>query len=135
MPAALGAHLVFHVDCGRTGFDHRANGPRNVEGAAPAGIDIDQERQAGSICNPADIDQNVFHRADAQIRHAQRVGRHPATGQIECLEPRCLSKPGRICVDRPRHLERLLVPQRGAESLTSRYSIVSLLHAMPCAAS
>ncbi len=46
MAAAFGAYLVFHVHCGRTCLDHRTNRARNVERAAPAGIDIDQQRQA-----------------------------------------------------------------------------------------
>ena len=47
MAAALGAHLVFDVHRSRAGLDHLADGARNVEGPAPAGVDIDQQRQRG----------------------------------------------------------------------------------------
>ena len=46
--AALGAYLVFDMNGGGAGLDHRADGARDVEGAAPAGVDIDEQRQSTS---------------------------------------------------------------------------------------
>ena len=43
--AALGADLVFDVHGGGAGLDHRADGAGDVEGAAPAGVDVDEQRQ------------------------------------------------------------------------------------------
>jgi hypothetical protein len=133
--AALGAHLVFNVHRRRAGLDHLPNGPRNVEGPAPAGIDIDQQRQAACVGNAPHVGQHVFHGADAQVRHAQRVGRHAAAGEIERAKTRRLRQPRRVGVDGARHLQRLFFPHRRAKSLPADTRFLSLLHAMPCAAS
>ena len=45
MPAAFLHHLVFDVESGRTGLRDLARGARDVEGAAPAGVDVHQQRQ------------------------------------------------------------------------------------------
>ena len=61
--AALGADLVFHVHGAGAGLDHRADGARDVECAAPAGVDVDQQRQRGHVGDAAHVDQHVVERA------------------------------------------------------------------------
>ena len=43
--AALGAHLVLDVHRRGAGLDQRLDGAGDVEGAAAAGVDVDQQRQ------------------------------------------------------------------------------------------
>ena len=83
MAAALGAHLVFNVHGGRAGLDHGADGARDVEGAAPAGVDVDEQRQRGGVGDAADVGQHVFHGADAEVGKPEGVGGHASAGEIE----------------------------------------------------
>ena len=71
MSAAFLANLIFHMHGSNAGADTGFDRARNIECTAPAGVDIDQQRHIGSFNDTARIDQNIFHRADAEIRHAQ----------------------------------------------------------------
>src|SRR5204862_196591 len=82
MAAALLPDLVFHVHGGHADVDEGADRARDVERAAPTGIDVDQQGHLGGVDDAARIDQHVFHRADAQVRHAERIGGDAAAGQI-----------------------------------------------------
>ena len=68
---ALLADLVFHVHSRHTCLDERANGACDVEGATPAGVDVDHQRHLHGVGNAARVDQHVFHRADAQVRNTE----------------------------------------------------------------
>jgi hypothetical protein len=76
--AAFRAHLIFNMNGSCSGLLHRADGPRNVKRASPARIYIHKQRKGHNIGNAANVSENVFHAADAQIRQPQRVGRHAA---------------------------------------------------------
>ena len=104
VPATFGAHLVFNMHCRDTCFDHRPNCSRNIEGAAPAGIDVHQQRKCSCVGNTPGIGQHVFHGADAQVRKREGICRHSAAGEIECPETSCLSQARRIGVDCARYL-------------------------------
>ncbi len=69
--AAFAAYLVFHVHGSGPFALHGADGAGNVEGASPAGIDVDQQWQARDLGNAAHIDQHIFHGADAEVGHAE----------------------------------------------------------------
>ena len=73
MPAALGADLILHMHGGGTGFDHRADRALDVECAAPAGVDVDQQRQRRHVGDSAHVDQDVLEGADREVRHAERI--------------------------------------------------------------
>jgi hypothetical protein len=53
------------VHGGRACIDHRADGAGDVEGAAPAGIDVDQQRQRRRSGDAAHVGKHIFHGADA----------------------------------------------------------------------
>jgi hypothetical protein len=78
--ATLGCDLIFDVHRRGAGLDQRAHGARDVERAAPTGIDVDQKRQIANVRDATDIGQHVFHRADAEVRHAERIRCDAAAG-------------------------------------------------------
>ena len=118
--AALGAHLVLNVHGCRAGLDHLADGARNVEGSAPAGVDIDQQRQRGGVGDAPDIGQHIFHGADAEVRNAERIGRHASAGEINGAETRRLGQARRVGIDGAHHLQRLLCRERRAKARSRR---------------
>jgi hypothetical protein len=113
---ALGRNLVLDMQRTGAGFDQRAHRARDVERAAPAGVDVDQRRQIAGIGDAAYIGQHVFHRADAQIGHAQRIGRHAAAGQIQRTKSRALGHQRGVSRDRADDLQRRFGSERGAEA-------------------
>ena len=86
MAAALGLHLVFDVQSRGAGLDEGFHGARDVERAAPAGVRIHQQRQRAGVGDAADVDEHIVHGADAQIRHAERIGGDAAARQVQRLE-------------------------------------------------
>ncbi|MCY1450440.1 hypothetical protein D9M71_672450 [compost metagenome] len=106
MATALGADLVLDVHGSHAGLLERADGAGDVEGAAPAGVDVDQQRQGGGVGDAAGIDQHVFHGADAEVRNAQRVGRHAAAGDVQRLEAGGFGHARGIGGDRTSDLQR-----------------------------
>jgi len=71
MPAALLHHLVFDMKSRRTGLRDLARGARDVEGAAPAGVDVHQQRQVTRCSDAACILAYVMQRRDAEIGNAE----------------------------------------------------------------
>ncbi len=120
MAAALGAHLVFDVHGGCAGLDHLADGARDVEGAAPAGVDVDEQRQGAGVGDAADVGEHVFHGADAEVGKAERVGGHASAGEIEGAKTRGLGHPRRIGVDGAGYLQRLFFRERRAKARAGR---------------
>ena len=106
MAAALLPDLVFHVHRGHADALEILDGATDVERPAPAGIDIDQQRHAGGIHDPARIGEHVFHRADAEIGHAQRIRGDPATGEVQRLVTHALGHQAGVGGDRAHHLQR-----------------------------
>ncbi len=103
-PQRLAAYLVFHVHGRGSGALHGADGAGDIEGASPPGVDIDQQRQGGDVGNAANVDQHIFHGADAEIGHAQRVGGHSSAGKVECAKAGGLRHARRVGVDGADHL-------------------------------
>ncbi len=85
--AALLHHLVLDVEAGCTGLRDLARGARDVECAAPAGIDVHQQRQVARGGDAARVLANVMQRGDAEIGNAERGGSHAAAGKIQRLVP------------------------------------------------
>ena len=84
--ATLLADLVFQMHGRHARLDERTHGARDVECAAPAGVDVDEQRQVGCIGDAARVDQHVVHRADAEIGDAERIRRDAAARQVQRLE-------------------------------------------------
>jgi hypothetical protein len=113
--AALGLHLVLDVQACGAGLGEGSHRAGNVEGAAPAGVDVDHQRNLHGIGDAACVDQHVFHGADAQVRNAQRVGGHAAARQVDGLEAGLLGHLGGVGGDGAHHLQRLGLGHRLAE--------------------
>jgi hypothetical protein len=65
--AALGLDLVFDVHGARTELDERLDRTRDVERAAEAGIDIDQQRQRAHVGDAPHVGEHIVERADAEV--------------------------------------------------------------------
>ena len=133
--AALGAHLVLDVHGCRAGLDHLADGARNIEGSAPSGVDIDQQRQRAGVGDAPDIGQHVFHGGDAQVRNAQRIGGHASAGEINGAETRRLGHARRVGIDGAHHLQRLLCRERRAKARSRRPVHAAVRHGSSSGAS
>ena len=115
--AALGRDLVLDVHAGRAGALEQLDRARDVEGAAPAGVDVDQQRHVGGVGDPAHVLEDVVHRGHAQIGQAVGPVGHAAAGQIDRPEAAVLGEHGGIGVDRTGDLERLFGGERLLEAL------------------
>jgi hypothetical protein len=114
--AALGLHLVLDVAAGGARADQFAHGAGNIEGAgAEARVRVHQQRQRRHVGDAAHVLQNVVQRADAQIRQAQRAGRHPSPGEVECTVAGVLGQRRVIGVDRAHHLQGAFLLHRRAQ--------------------
>jgi hypothetical protein len=120
MPAALLADLVLHVHRGHADALEVADGAADVEGPAPAGVDVHQQGHARGIDDAARVGEHVLHGADAKVGHAQRVGRHAATGQVQRLVAGALGHEAGVGRDRAHHLQRGFFGNGGAETRASR---------------
>ena len=100
----MAAYLVFDMHRSGSGALHGADGAGDVEGASPAGVDVDQQRQVGDLGDAADVDQHIFHGADTEIGHAERVGRHSSAGKVERAKAGRLRHARRVGVDGADHL-------------------------------
>jgi hypothetical protein len=118
--AALGLHLVLDVQSRGPGLGKTAHRACDVERPAPAGIGIHQQRQCAGVGDAADVHQHVIHGADGQIRHAERIGRQPAAGNIDGTKAGGGSHARHVGIDRADQLQRPLVPERGAKSRAGR---------------
>jgi hypothetical protein len=117
---ALARDLVFHVHRGDVGADHVADRARDVERAAPAGIDVDQQRQAADFGDALRVGDDVVHRRNAEVRHAQRVRGHAAAGQVDGLEAAALGHAGGVGGDRADDLQRRFLLDGLAEQQAAR---------------
>ncbi len=109
MPAALLHHLVFDVETGRTGLRDLARGARDVEGAAPAGVDVHQQRQVARGGDAARVLAYVMQGRDAEIGYAERRSGHAAAGKIQRLVPALLREDRAIGGDRADDLQGMMV--------------------------
>jgi hypothetical protein len=71
MATPFARDLVFHVNRGDIGADHMADGARDVERAAPTGVDIHQEWQAAGFGDALGIGDHIVEGADAKVGHAE----------------------------------------------------------------
>ena len=92
------------MDRGRSRTLHGAERARDIERATPPRVDINQQRQSRDLGNAANVDQNVFHAADTEIGHAQRVRRHAPSGNVKRAKPRRLRHARRVGIDGANHL-------------------------------
>ena len=65
---------------------------------------------------PADVDQDVLHRGDAQVGEPVAGVGDPRSGDVEGPEPGVLREEGVVGVRRPDDLERTLLTQRLPET-------------------
>ena len=128
MAATLGSYLVFHVDGGGAGFDHGADGAGDVKGGAPAGVDVDKERKGSGVGDATDVDEDVFHGADAEIGKSERVGGYSAAGEVDGAEARRLCETGSVGIDCASHLEGLFKLEGGSKAGAGRLSAVVVRH-------
>src|SRR5207253_9221062 len=99
-------------------LDHRLDGTRHVERrGAETGVHVHQQRQVADVSDPAYVGQHVIQTGNAQVRHTEGAGSHPATGQVDRLETGALGQQGVVGVDRADHLQRLFTGDRIAETL------------------
>ena len=108
MPAALGGDLIFHVNGSGPGADHLADAPGDVEGAAPAGVDVHQQGQFRRGGDAAHVGKHVVQGRHAQIRQSVGGVGHPAAAQVERPVAHLLGHERGIGVDGADHLQRLL---------------------------
>ncbi len=116
MAAALGSDLILEVHACRAGLDQLGRGPRNVEGAAPAGVGIDQEWQVASGGDSSHILADVVQRGYAEIGQAEGGIRYAGAGDVDRPEAGTLGEQRRIGVDRPHDLQRSLRLNGGAQA-------------------
>ena len=64
-------------------FDQRLDRARDVEGAAEAGVGVDQQRQLADVGDAPHVGEHVVQRADAEIGQTQRAGCDAAARQID----------------------------------------------------
>ena len=70
MPAAFLAHLIFQMHGGHAGADHGFDGAGDVEGAAPACVDVDQKRRLGGPSDAAGIFKHIVQGRHAKVGQA-----------------------------------------------------------------
>ena len=109
MAATLLHHLVFDVETGSAGLRHLACGAGDVECAAPAGVDVNQQRQVAGGCDAARVFTDVMQCSDAEIGNAQRRSRHAAAGEIQRLVSALLREDGAIGGDGTDDLQGMIV--------------------------
>jgi ABC-type lipoprotein export system ATPase subunit len=114
--AAFGRNLILEMhgrDSGPRKLTHRAG---DVEGVAPAGIDIDEQRKVHPARDSAGVDQHVVEACHPEIREPVRCIRHARAGQIQGLESGALREERRVRVDGAGNLQRTFGRDCGAES-------------------
>ena len=104
--AALGLHLILEMAARRAGAGHFADRARDHEGAAPAGVRIDEQRQRGRLRDAPDVLADIVQRRDAEIGQAERGIGHARAGKIERAKARALREHGAVGVDRAGDLQR-----------------------------
>jgi len=121
MAAALGADLILDVQRGRAELDEAPDRARDVERArAEARVHVHQQWQIAHVRDAADVGEYVVQRVDAQIRHAERAGRHAAAGQVDRLVADLPGQQGVVGVDRADDLQRLFFLEGGAKPSAGR---------------
>ena len=83
MAAALGLHLIFDMDGSHAAWTILRTVFRDREGAAEAGIDIDQQRKIARRRDAANILQDIFQRGDPQVRQSEAGIGNAGTREIK----------------------------------------------------
>ena len=87
---------------------HLADGARDAERPAEAGVGVDEQRRIRRPRDPPGVFQHVVERRDAQVRQREaRVG-DARPGEVDRAEPRLLGESRAVRVDRPDDLQRPL---------------------------
>ena len=107
--------LILDVHGGNSGPGELADRAGNAESVAPAGVDVDQQRQRHRGRDAASVDQDVVEARHAQV--GQTVGGvgHAGARKIERAKTGPLGQQGGIGVDRAGNLQGLLGGDRGAK--------------------
>src|SRR5690554_6914877 len=111
-------NLVFNMHSRGAGALHFANGTANVEGTAPTGVDVDQQRHVRGGSNAANIFNHVVHGGHTQIRQTIGGVSDATTRQVNGLVPYPLRHHGGVSVDGTNDLQRLVFFQGLAETGT-----------------
>jgi len=83
MAAPFGGDLVFEVHGRDAGAGELANGAGDVEGVAPARIDVDQQRQVDPRGDAAGVAENILQVRHAEVRQAMRRVGDARTGEVK----------------------------------------------------
>ena len=133
--AALGLDLVLDVHAGGAGADHLLHGAGDVEGAAPAGVGVDEQRQLGDVGDAPHVLEDVVEAGQAQVRQSVGGGCHAASGEVERAIADTLGHDRVVGVDRPDDLQRVLlgdsVAQTRAGAGLVRHLVLHVLRRAP----
>ena len=113
--AALRLHLVLEMAAGRAGADQVRNGAGDVEGRAPAGVGVHQQRQVAGRGDAPDVLADVVQAGDAEVRQAERRVRDAGAGKVQGAEAGPLGEQRAEGVDGADDLQRSLVGEGGPE--------------------
>ena len=138
--AAFLHYLVFDVEPGSAGLGDFARGAGNVESAAPAGVDVHQQRQIAGAGDAARVFAHVMQRGDAEIGNAERGSRHAAAGKIQSLVAGLLREDGAVGGDGADDLQRMVFFDCAAQFLPgctgglfhAAFSSLSIISLMLC---
>ena len=97
-----------------------ADGAGDVEGSAPAGVDVDEHGEGGDVRDAAEIGEDVFHGGDAEVRHAEGVGGDATAGEVEGAEAGGFGHACGVGVDGADDLEGVLFGDGAAEGCAGR---------------
>src|SRR5213075_865889 len=86
VPAALGRDLVLDLHRGDAGALELANGARDRVLVAPAGVDVDDQRQLGRSSDARGIGEDVGKLDDPEVGEAERMVGYAGARQVERAE-------------------------------------------------
>ena len=115
MAAALGLDLVFDVAAGGSGLDEGADGAGEVEGAAEAGVGVDEEGEGADVGDAADVGEDVVDGGDAEVGDAEGAGGDASAGEVDGAVAGALGHARVVGVDGAEDLQRVLGGDGGAK--------------------
>ena len=111
------------------------HGAGDVEGAAPAGVDVDQQRQLGDVGDAPHVLEHVVEAGHAQVRQAAGGGGHPAAREVERAIAGALGHDRVVGVDRPDDLQRMFLGDSVAQTCAGaglvRHLVLHVLRRAP----
>ena len=128
--AALGLDLVFDVAAGGSGLDEGADGAGEIEGAAEAGVGVDEEGEGADVGDAADVGEDVVDGGDAEVGDAEGAGGDATAGEVEGAVADALGHAGVVGVDGADDLERVFGRDGGAKFRSGGDRLRGVAHAM-----